>query len=284
MSQSEFVLFQQWVERTCSLSLGDEKKYLLETRLSRILAEYRCTSFADLYHRVERHPDPVLRDRIVDAVTTHETLWFRDETPWEALRQTILPHLARQAQERGEPARIWSAGCSTGQEPYSVAMLIDDLCRTELSQKFSPDLFRIVATDVSAPALMLAVAGRYDAISMGRGFSASFDSFRRTYFSNTPTVSTLSSEIRDRVIFKRHSLQDPLHELGFFDLVFMRYVTIYFATDFKHRLWPRVCAVMRPRGLLLLGAAETLLDHGTSLEIERVDRAYFYRNTSESTP
>jgi chemotaxis protein methyltransferase CheR len=238
----------------------------------------------DLYRKVGAQTNPALRDRIVDAVTTHETLWFRDESPWEALRQTILPSLAKQAKIRGEPARIWSAGCSTGQEPYSVAILIDDLCRSQRANGVSPDLFQIVATDVSAPALMLAMSGRYDAISMRRGFSANYDAFRQLYFTHSSTVSILGSEIRDRVTFKRHSLQDPFGDLGVFDLVLMRYVTIYFASDFKQKLWPRVCAALRPRGLLLLGAAETLLEHGMNLEIERIDRAYFYRNNCGGLP
>lgn len=284
MSPSEFTLFQQWVERSCSLSLGDDKKYLLETRLGRILSDYRCSTFMDLYRKVGNNTDPALRDRIVDAVTTHETLWFRDESPWEALRQTILPSLAKQSKERREPIRIWSAGCSTGQEPYSLAMLIDEFCRSPRAQGTTPDQFQIVATDVSAPALVLAMSGRYDTISMRRGFNVGFEPFRQTYFSQASTVSTLLPEIRNRVRFQRHSLQDPFTDLGCFDLVLMRYVTIYFAPTFKQRLWPRVCSAMRERGLLLLGAAETLLDHGTSLALERVDRAYFYRLTSGGIP
>ena len=284
MSPSEFTLFQQWVERNCSLALGDDKKYLLETRLARILSEYRCETFMDLYRKVGHNTDLALRDRIVDAVTTHETLWFRDESPWDALRQTILPSLAKLAKDRGEPVRIWSAGCSTGQEPYSIAMLVDDVCRTQRTTGITPELFQIVATDVSAPALVLAMSGRYDAISMRRGFNAAFDPFRQTYFTQTGSVSTLSNDLRSRVKFKRHSLQDSFTELGVFDLVLMRYVTIYFATDFKQKLWPRVCTSLRPRGLLLLGAAETLLDHGTGLGLERIDRAYFYRLNNGGTP
>jgi chemotaxis protein methyltransferase CheR len=284
MSPSEFSLFQQWVERNCSLALSDDKKYLLETRLSRILAEYRCDTFMDLYRKVGNNTDTALRDRIVDAVTTHETLWFRDESPWEALRVSVLPALAKTARDRGEPIRIWSAGCSTGQEPYSLAMLIDEICRNNRGAGFVPSLFQIVATDVSAPALVLAMAGRYDAISMRRGFNAAFDSFRQTYFAQTGSVSTLSSDLRSRVQFKRHSLQDGFGDLGIFDLILMRYVTIYFATDFKQKLWPRVCASMRPRGLLLLGAAETLLDHGTGLGLERIEKAYFYRLNNGGSP
>lgn len=284
MSQNEFALFQQWVERNCSLALTEDKKYLLETRLARILSEYQCETFMELYRKVGTNTQSGLRDRIVDAVTTHETLWFRDESPWEALRQTILPSLAKQAKERGEPVRIWSAGCSTGQEPYSLAILIEDFCRNHKASAFGPELFQIVATDVSAPALVLAMSGRYDAISMRRGFSAPFESLKQTYFNQTGSVSILSNEVRSRVKFKRHSLQDSFAELGPFDLVMMRYVTIYFAAEFKQKLWPRVCAVLRPRGLLLLGAAETLLDTGTGLGIERIDRAYFYRMNNGGNP
>jgi chemotaxis protein methyltransferase CheR len=163
-------------------------------------------------------------------------------------------------------------------------MLVDDIQRANRTAGFSSDLFQIVATDVSAPALILAMAGRYDSISMRRGFGRSFDTFRQNYFTQQGSASVLNREIRDRVTFKRHSLQDPFNDLGTFDLVLMRYVTIYFAPDFKEKLWPRVSAVLRPRGLLLLGAAETLLDQRTNLEIERVERAFFYRNMSGVIP
>ena len=284
LSPNEFTLFRQWVERHCSLALGEDKKYLLETRLARILTENQCETFLELYRRIGNNDNPALRDRIVDAVTTHETLWFRDEAPWDALRTHILPQLAKLAHERGEPVRIWSAACSTGQEPYSLAILIDDYCRTHREFPVSPDQFQICATDVSAPALMLAVAGRYDAISMRRGFTNNFEPYRKIYFSNTGSISTVSTELRSRVRFKRHSLQDSFAELGTFDLILMRYVTIYFSVDFKTKLWPRVRAAMRPNARLLLGAAETLLDQTSGLNLERLDRAYYYRLGPRVTP
>jgi chemotaxis protein methyltransferase CheR len=277
MSSDEFALFQQWVNRHCCLALGEDKKYLLETRLTRILSEYKCETFMDLYRKVGNETNTDLRDRIVDAVTTHETLWFRDESPWEALRKHILPLMAKAARTRSEPIRIWSAACSTGQEPYSLAMLIDDFCRNNREYSVSPDQFQILATDVSAPALVLAMAGRYDAISMRRGFVNAFEGFRQTYFSASGTISTISPELRARVKFKRHSLQDSFAELGPFDLVLMRYVTIYFSADFKQKLWPRLCAVMRPTAWLLLGAAEALLEPSSGLSVERLERAYYYR-------
>jgi chemotaxis protein methyltransferase CheR len=284
MSPNEFTLFQQWVERHCSLALGEDKKYLLETRLSRVLTENHCETFMDLYRKVGDDTNPALRDRIVDAVTTHETLWFRDESPWEALRTHVLPQLAKIAHERGDPIRIWSAACSTGQEPYSLAILIDDFCRHHRAFPIAPEQFQILASDVSAPALVLAMSGRYDAISMRRGFANSFEPYRQIYFSTTGAVSTLSADLRARVKFKRHSLQDSFTELGVFDLVLMRYVTIYFSTDFKMKLWPRVCSVMRPTARLLLGAAETIIDQGTGLSLERLDRAYYYRIANGVTP
>lgn len=284
MSTGEFELFRQWVERHCSLALGEDKKYLLETRLARILVENRCETFLELYHKIGDTSNPALRDRIVDAVTTHETLWFRDEAVWEALRNHVVPQLARIAHDRGDVVRIWSAACSTGQEPYSLAILIDDYCRSHRSLSVAPEQFHILATDVSAPALVLAMTGRYDAISMRRGFTGSFEPYRQTHFSTNGAVSTLSPELKARVQFKRHSLQDSFTEFGAFDLILMRYVTIYFSADFKSRLWPRVRAAMRPTAKLLLGAAETLIDQGSGLALERLDRAYCYRLANGATP
>jgi chemotaxis protein methyltransferase CheR len=284
MTATEFSLFQQWVDQHCSLALTEDKKYLLETRLARVLVENRCNTYMDLYRKVGDDANPTLRDRIVDAVTTHETLWFRDDAPWEAMRSHVLPQLAKVAAERTEPIRIWSAACSTGQEPYSLAMLIDDFCRKQRGPTITPDRFQIVASDVSAPAIMLAITGRYDALSMRRGFINSFEPYRQTYFSTNGTISTVAPEIRSRVQFKRHSLQDPFDSLGSFDLVLMRYVTIYFSSDFKQKLWRRLFAAMRPSGWLLLGAAETLIEQGTGFTLERVERAYYYRSTHGNKP
>jgi len=274
------VVFQRWVATSCGLSLGEDKKYLLETRLARLLQEYQCDSFMDLYRKVSTAPDPQLRDRIVDAVTTHETLWFRDETLWTALRERVLPELVV-AHPTG-PIRIWSAGCSTGQEPYSLAMLIDDWCTSSRLPGATASRFEIVATDVSAPALVLAMSGRYDPISMKRGLVGTFERFRSAYFAANGSTGVISPEIRKRVQFLRHSLQDSFAPIGAVDLVLMRYVTIYFSPEFKVTLWPRVHTILRPFGVLMLGAAETLLGQEQLFRLERHERAYFYRvNKSE---
>lgn len=282
MSGDEFTVFQRWVARNCGLSLGEDKKYLLETRLARLLQEYQCETYMELYRRIANATDLHLRDRIVDAVTTHETLWFRDDSPWVALRDRILPELCAATSTRSGPIRIWSAGCSTGQEPYSIAMLVDDWCNTSRIPGVTPARFEIVGTDVSAPALVLAMSGRYDSVSMRRGLVGPWERYRSAYFSGSGSTSVVTPDIRGRVRFVRHSLQDSFAELGRFDLIMMRYVTIYFAPEFKSELWPRVASALRPGGVFFLGAAETLLGEETRFQLERHDRAYYYR-TSQST-
>jgi chemotaxis protein methyltransferase CheR len=282
MSGDEFAVFQHWVARNCGLSLGEDKKYLLETRLARLLQEYQCDTYMDLYRRIAGATNPQLRDRIVDAVTTHETLWFRDDSPWTALRDRILPELTTATASRAGPIRIWSAGCSTGQEPYSIAMLVDDWCNTARLPGVTPARFEIVGTDVSTPALVLAMSGRYDAVSMRRGLTGPWERFRAAYFSTSGATSVVTPDIRARVRFTRHSLQDSFAELGRFDLIMMRYVTIYFSPEFKTELWPRISATLRPGGFFFLGAAETLLGQESRFQIERHERAYYYRTAKSA--
>lgn len=181
MTDGEFTLFQSYIERECAIVLGQDKKYLFECRLARLLPEHGCLTFLELYRVLQKALTTTVRDRIVDAITTHETLWFRDEASWLALQQHSIPELVRDARARGQTTiRVWSAACSTGQEPYSLAMLLDDYCAK--NPGCSAEQFAIVASDISPSALFVAKAGRFDAISMNRGFGQHFAHFRPIYF------------------------------------------------------------------------------------------------------
>lgn len=279
MTREEYVLFRDYIQRACSIALGEDKKYLLEARLAGLMSEHGCTSFSDFYRKAAVSTDAKLRDRIVDAITTNETLWFRDSSPWEVLRDHILPELAQQVAARQKTKiRVWSAACSTGQEPYSVAMLIDDLCRNG-TLGVAPSAFEIVATDISPSALFIAVAGRYDSISMRRGLTGEWERFRKVYFNRQGNVSEVSPELRERVQFRRFNLQDHFASLGRFDIVLLRNVAIYFSAEFKRELFLKIGRALVPGGCLLLGSAESLADQPTLFSMERHGKAYYYRNT-----
>ncbi|MCB9496629.1 MAG: protein-glutamate O-methyltransferase CheR [Fibrobacteria bacterium] len=249
----EFELMKSFVQKHCGIHLDSGKEYLIETRLSDLVAESGCTSFRDFHQLALSDRSGRLRDRIVDAMTTNETYFFRDDNLWTYLKEIAVPQLLERVSRNGS-ARIWSAAASTGQEAYSLAMLIDELARA----KGAPQLAKaveIVGTDISSAALFLAISGRYDSLAIRRGLS---DERRRRYFTQEGNVWVLSEEIRARAKFRKFNLLDSLSSLGTFDLVLCRYVAIYFQEEVKRDLFTRVAAVLRPGSPLLLGATESL--------------------------
>lgn len=274
-NQEEFNLFKRYIEQNCSIALTDDKKYLLESRLTRLVVESGCESFLDFYKQITKSNSAALRDKIIDAMTTNETLWFRDGSPWSALKDKILPDLFDR--RGGGKIRIWSAACSTGQEPYTIGMVVDDFCRKS-NGKIGVHQFEITATDISTSALFIAMAGRYDRISMNRGFTDEWAPFRDRYFDKSGPVSVIKADIKKLVTFKRFNLQDSFAGLGVFDVVFIRNVAIYFSEAFKIDLYKRIQRAMNHGGYLVIGSSETLMGYSNSFESAQHGRAMLYRN------
>jgi chemotaxis protein methyltransferase CheR len=278
ISQNEFDLFRGYIEKQSGIVVDDKKRYLIETRLSKLLIESGRESFADFYRYMTAAADITLRDKIVDAMTTNETLWFRDNSPWLAFRDYILPEIAQEASTKPTKRfRVWSAACSTGQEPYSFAMLIDEFDAVPSGNSLPPDRFDILGTDISTSAIFIAMAGRYDRIAMERGLTDNWTRYRHKYFEEHGRVSEISSEIKKRVTFKRFNLQDSFESLGHFDIVLLRNVAIYFSDDFKRDLYDRIANAMLPGAYLILGSAETLMGLSDRFEPETHGQVRFYR-------
>jgi chemotaxis protein methyltransferase CheR len=251
---NEFKLLRDLIEKLCGIALGDEKAYLIETRLAGLLAENGCADFGSFYRLVAQDPNPKLRDKIVDAMTTNETLWFRDTHPFLILREKLLPKLAEDLVTGNRfRIRIWSGACSTGQEPYSIAMSIHEFCNA--NPGIRPDQFEIMATDISPSALMLAKLGRYDNAAVGRGLP---DAMRNRYFRQDGNVWVAGEDLKKLITFKKFNLQDSMETLGRFDIVFMRYVTIYFSESFKQQIYRGVARLLAPEGNLVISAVESL--------------------------
>jgi chemotaxis protein methyltransferase CheR len=187
-----------------------------------------------------------------------------------------LPALAKKVAtgEKGR-IRILCAACSTGQEPYSISLLLHKLAESNRLHGVSPTTFEILAFDVSPGSLFLASAGRYSQLEVNRGLP---DFWRDRYFDQTPgNTWTLREPVRRLVSYKRRNLQDSLAELGMFDLVLCRNVAIYFQEDFKKDLFTRIAQIIFPGGHLLLGGTETLFTHQNLLQLERIRNAIFFR-------
>lgn len=255
ITSEEFHQIRAYIEAQCGIALGDQKAYLIETRLAKLMAENGCDSFGEFYALLMRDIRAVLREKIVDAMTTNETLWFRDSHPFAILREKLLPQLAEEFRTgKRNHFRIWSAACSTGQEPYSIAMAIHEFCRMQTTLK--PEHFEILATDISPSALFIAMAGRYDRLAINRGLP---EEFRDRYFRQQEPVWVLDEAVKKLVTFKKFNLQDSPDAFGPFDIAFLRYVAIYFSDALKKRIFTNLARLLSPSGYLIIGAVESLL-------------------------
>ena len=262
LSGNEFELLKNFVERQCGIHLEPGKEYLIETRLTDLAIEQGCRTFQEFHQKAVADATGKLRGRIVDAMTTNETYFFRDDNLWNYLREVAAPALLRKA--ASGPVRIWSAAASTGQEAYSFSMLLDEIARS-IGLTSALRNIEIVGTDISSAALFLAISGRYDSLAIRRGLS---DERRARYFREDGSVWVVSDEVKSRAKFKRFNLMDSLAPLGSFDLVLCRYVAIYFQEDFKKDLFQRIAGVLKPGCPLLLGATETLRGLTDEFEIQ----------------
>lgn len=275
ISSDEFLLFQKFIEEQCGIAIGEEKAYFIESKLFKLLIDYHCASFEELYRFIYMKKDPRVIDKVIDAITVNETTWFRDKTPWNILQELLLPQFIQEIRDgKRKQVRIWSAACSTGQEPYSLTMCIDRYLQENEIKDLSLSHFEIIATDISDTALNLAKLGKYDSISMSRGLP---DSYRQQYFIREGQVWYLSDSIKNAVQFQKFNLKRSFGHLGRFDMIFYRYVHIYFSKEFKTQMLFKLYNALYSKGNLFIGSSEFFVDFKEYFEIEQYKNGVFYR-------
>ncbi len=252
ITPDEFRLFSQFLEKSCGILLADHKQYLVQSRLGKIMQEHALASLAELVKLLERPGGNALKDRVIDAMTTNETLWFRDSHPYEILKNKLLPEV-KDKQQR-QKLRIWSAACSTGQEPYSMSMVIDEFKKSNPGSFLSGE--EIIATDISASALQQARAAQYEMLALGRGLDK--ERLQKHFRANPDGSWTVSPAIKSRVRFQSINLLGQYTSLGQFDIIFCRNVLIYFSSELKLEILRKMHKQLVPGGYLLLGASESL--------------------------
>ncbi len=262
INKKEYDLMKKYIEDQCGIFLEDGKEYLIESRLSDLVEEIDCKSFADFHQKAKMDIGGKLKDRIIDAMTTNETLWFRDDSLWEYLREVAVPALLDIAASKGK-ARVWSAAASTGQEAYSLLMLIDE----EAKRRGTPSLvnrIEIFASDISSSALFVAISGNYTSLAVKRGLPLDK---KNKYFTQKDNVWSFDQELKKRVKFEKFNLQNSFTSLGAFDLILCRYVIIYFSREFKKTLFAKMARALNPKGVYILGASESLWDLSDDFEV-----------------
>jgi len=247
---SDFDALRQLLSRTSGLSLDAEKAYLAESRLQPIIQRAGLSDLGALVKRLLSGADPELVRDVVDAMTTNETFFFREREPFDNFRKVIMPQLLR-ARKEVQRIRIWCAACSTGQEPYSLAMLLD-----EETHRLTGWNVEILATDLSRSVVAAAREGVYTQFEVQRGLPISQ---LLRYFRQEGDRWRINEHLRSRVRFDEFNLLSDHGELGLFDLIFCRNVLIYFDVPTKQNVLNRMARIIAPDGYLVLGTAESVV-------------------------
>jgi len=269
ISPNEYEEFRRFLQDACGILLGDNKHYLVTSRLNRLIREFGIDSFGELMRQLKSARNNQLKERIIDAMTTNETLWFRDRYPFEILKSTILPELSA---SRPKQLRIWSAACSSGQEPYSISITLQEYATGRPGSL--PPLTQITATDISATMLRDANSGHYDRMSLARGIS---EERLARFFIPRGEKWEIRPEIKSRVAFRELNLLQSYAALGKFDIVFCRNVLIYFSSDLKRDILARLAQSLNPRGWLFLGGSESPTSYSEAFELVRTKEGVVYR-------
>ena len=271
ISAEDFSYLAKLMREHAAIVLEPGKEYLALSRLDPIARELGVASIAELVEQLRTTAeDSELHERVVDALTTNETTFFRDVAPFESLRTTVLPELIER-RARTRTLSIWSAGCSTGQEPYSIAMAI---------REHFPELatwnLSILGTDISPSVLERARRGRYGQLEVNRGLPAHL---LVRHFTRAGMEWEIEEPIRRMVRFQRRNLITEWRGLPPFDLVFMRNVMIYFDAESKRDVLARMHQQIAANGYLLLGASETTFNLSDAFERQLDGRTAWYRPT-----
>ena len=272
VTPEEFKTFAKYILEISGIALDVGKEYLLETRLHPLLAKYQCNSYSDLLKKSKHSFNKDLEGEIIDAISTNETYFFRDKSPFKLLQHKILPDLIdlRSKKSFGKPAiRIWSAANSTGQEIYSLAM-------TMLEMGVSPDKFniRLFGTDISDAAIAKASYGEYNKFEVARGLETSR---LNKYFVPKGDKYKIKDELRAMVQFKKMNLMKPFLGIGKFDIVLCRNVMIYFTSEDRRKIYANIAKAMEPDGYLLIGSTESLVNDTDLFASQRYLNSVFYQ-------
>jgi chemotaxis protein methyltransferase CheR len=284
IAAQEFRDIQQLVRKLCGLVLSDDKTYLVRTRLDSVIRAHGFTRFSDYLGRVQQLNAILMRDELVEALTTGETSFYRDEHPFDEFRRRILPTLGEMLYQRREArfpipiARLWSAGCSTGQEPYSLAIAVHDFVASRPTLKLSPEQFPILATDISSKSLNAAREGCYSERELDRGLTAEL---RKRHFHQQDDFWSANDYLRRSIEFRKLNLIDRLSNLPPFEVILCRNVLIYFDMPMRQRICDQFHQLLVPGGLLILGAAESLYGVETNFASEQLGSTTVYRKAHE---
>ena len=289
LSQREFELLRQYIHNLCGLVISENKSYLIRQRLEPLVLKSGCSGFDEFYNELRKGDSikskllPQIKEKIINAITTHETSFFRDGHPFGTFKEYLLPRLSKMVIQRkgrlkhrkGAKVRLWSAGAATGQEPYSIAMLIHEFTDSTvfLSDVVKED-FGLLATDISSTMITKAMTAEYSQFEIKRGINSRR---LRKFFFKEKEHWTIKSLIRTMVEFRQINLIEPFRMLGGFDVILCRNVLIYFDNLAKIRVLDQFNDMLCKNGWLILGATENIFNLSNKFKTVHYGETIFYQ-------
>jgi chemotaxis protein methyltransferase CheR len=247
ITTQEFQRFQLFLKKSSGISLAENKQYLVNNRLRPLMKEIGIDSLSDMLTMIDAMPGSDLAVKAIDAMTTNETFWFRDTSHFNYLETKLLAELS----QKSRSISVWSAACSSGQEPYSISLTVDKFIKKSGNQVNA----RVTATDLSDKILSQAKAGVYADIELSRGLPIEL---QKEHFSGVRGGLQISASHRSRMSFRKLNLLDNFSTLGQFDIIFCRNVLLYFAAATKVDILNRMIHVMKPGAHLFLSSSESI--------------------------
>ncbi len=270
ISDVDFQYIRQLVRTRTSVSLTDDKAYLVESRLTSLAQQVGLNSVSQLIQKLRIQPFDDLHLQVIESMMTTETWFFRDAYPFEAVREQILPELIKKRQGQ-RSLNIWCAASSSGQEPYSIAILLKEHFPQLASWTIS-----LIASDISHKMLEKARQGNYSQHEMSRGLSPDL---REKYFQPQGKEWQLTTEIRQMIAFRQFNLIDSWSSMPLMDIIFLRNVLIYFDVEMKQSILAKVKQLLKPDGYLFLGGGETTINLDRAFKTVRFNKAIYYQLT-----
>jgi len=273
IADGDFHYLRELVRAKAGIELEENHQYLVESRLPPIARQHSLSGITAVMRRVRQKVDPELEIDVIDAMTTNETSFFRDQHPFADLTEHLIPELL-EAKAPGDPLTIWCAASSSGQEPYTLAILLNE----NFPELVNSRQVKIVATDLSRTMAKRTAEGRYSQFEMNRGLPAKY---LVKYFEQDGREWVISSDLRNLIETDEVNLLESWAVVPRCDLVLLRNVLIYFSTETKQEILGRIrTEILRPNGYLMLGSSETLINLDEHYEKRRMEKGSVYRQTS----
>ncbi len=276
ITPSELNMIAQYIHEISGIYLDQSKSYLFETRLGSIAEGLGCKSYLEFHAKAKKDLTKNIERQIIDAISTNETLFFRDKGPFELLQHKLLPELI-DARTPSTPTlkttlKIWSAASSTGQELYSIAIILKELLKD--ASRYN---LKLLGTDISDNAVSQASYGKYNKFEIERGLD---QRYLQRYFTLFGDSWKIKDEIRAMVNFRKLNLMLPFTALGKFDIIFCRNVAIYFTLEDRKKLFNKIADSLADDGFLVIGSTESLSGVCPRFVPKRHLRAIFYQKTN----